>query len=118
MEGMHQMRSAATELAPEPKPVPTMADLWALMARNASEIAEMRREAKQYLADNPDDTALVLAEARMAVVGAAIDRLAMAVTRATLAPGPASGPVGVPGPSTVPSQRTPPRHPLMSVVRP
>ena len=112
------MRSAATTLAPEPDPEPTLAQIWAIMVRDSREIAEMRREAKQHLAGHPDDTALLLAEARMAVVGAAIERMADALTMAGLAPGAASGPVGVPGPSAVPAQRTPPRHPVMTVVRP
>ena len=112
------MRSAATKLATEPDPEPTLAQIWAIMVRDSREIAEMRREAQQHLAGHPDDTALVLAEARMGVLSAAIDRMADAMTLAGLVPGPASGPVGVPGPATVPSQRTPPRHPLMTVVRP
>jgi len=115
-EGIHHMHSAATTLAPEP--APSLAQVWALMVQNSREIAEMRRLAQQHLAVNGDDTALVLAEARMSVLSDAIDRMAAAITLASLTPGADPGPVAVPGPSRVPAQRIPGRRPLMTVVRP
>ena len=113
------MRSAAKKPEPEPEPEPTLAQVRALMKQNSGDVAATRRLTQQALACcTGDPNPLILLEARLGVLGDSIDRLAMAVARAALAPGRASGPVGVPGPSTVPSQRTAPRHPLMTVVRP